>query len=52
MIDDHEHAMVSPWMDNGSIIDFLRETPEANPFELVRITAFRLAHVLIGSGHS
>ena len=43
--------MVAPWMENGNIIEFLRENSQANPLKLVR-TAFYFAHLLIESGHS
>jgi len=30
-----ELAVVSPWMENGNAIDYLRENHEANPVKLV-----------------
>jgi serine/threonine protein kinase len=30
-------AMVSEWMENGSISDFLKKNPDANPLELVSL---------------
>lgn len=30
-----ELAVVSPWMENGNVVDFLRENHEANPVKLV-----------------
>ena len=29
------HSVVSPWMKNGNIIQFLRKNPQANPLKLV-----------------
>ena len=36
MMDDKEYAMVAPWMDNGNIMEFLRENPQANSLKLAR----------------
>jgi len=38
---DGEYALVAPWMDNGNIIDYLRENEQANPLKLVRTTMLR-----------
>ena len=43
--------MVAPWMENGNIIEFLRENSQDNPLKLVN-SAFHFAHPLIESGHS
>ena len=51
MMDDSGYSMVSPWMDNGSIVKFLKEGPEANPLKLAR-TVFRFTHPFAESGHS
>ena len=51
MMDDNGYSMVSPWMDNGSIVGFLKETPEANPLKLER-TVFHFMHLFTESGHS
>ena len=48
---DGKYAMVAPWMENGNIIEFLRENPQANPLKLVN-PAFHFAHPLIESGYS
>jgi len=44
--------MVSPWMENGSIIDFLREDLEANPLELVHTAMFCPVPLSTESCHS
>jgi len=31
-----ELAVVSPWMEDGNVMDYLRENHEANPVKLVR----------------
>ena len=51
-IDDHEYSIVSPWMEDGSIIGFLREDFEANPLGLVRTTMYYLVTLLTESCHS
>jgi len=35
-MDEKEYSMVSPWMENGSIVDFLKENLQANPLKLAR----------------
>ena len=35
-MDEKEYSMVSPWMENGNIVEFLREDLQANPLKLVR----------------
>jgi len=35
IMDDKEYGMVSPWMDNGNIVEFLREDLQANPLKLL-----------------
>jgi len=51
-IDDHEYSMVSPWMEEGNIIDFLREDFEANPLKLVCTIMYYLVPLLTESCHS
>ena len=42
-------SMVSVWMENGSITDFMKTTPDQNPFSLVGISRFVFTSmVLIG----
>ena len=36
MMDDESHAMVTPWMENGNILDYVREDPQTNPLKLAR----------------
>ena len=48
---DGEYTMVSPWMENGNIVEFLRENPEANPLKLV-YTTFRFIRLLTEAGYS
>lgn len=35
MMDDGGCAMVAPWMDNGNIVDYVREEPHVNPLRLL-----------------
>ena len=28
--------MVAPWMENGNIVDYVREEPQVNPLKLAR----------------
>ena len=35
MADEKKCSMVSPWMENGSIVEFLRGNSQANPLKLV-----------------
>ena len=51
LMDDKECTMVAPWMENGSIVEFLREELEANPLKLAR-TVFCSVHLLTESGRS
>ena len=44
MMDDKECTMVVPWMENGSIVEFLREDLGANPLKLAR-SVFRFMHL-------
>ena len=37
MFSEHQFAMVSEWMDNGNINEFIRKDPDANRIALVRI---------------
>jgi len=46
-----EYTMISPWMENGNIVEFLKENPEANPLKLV-CTTFRFIYPLTESGKS
>ena len=32
---ENQFAMASEWMTNGNIVEFLKENPDANRFELV-----------------
>jgi len=41
-MDDGGYTMVTPLMTNGTIIDFLRENPQANPLKL----AHNMLHVV------
>jgi hypothetical protein len=41
IMDKHRFAMVSEWMTNGNINEFIRIQWEANPFELVRSRSYR-----------
>jgi len=43
---DGEYALVAPWMDNGNIVDFLKEDEEANPLKLVCAAVSRFLHPL------
>jgi len=49
---DGEYALVAPWMDNGNIIDYLRENEQANPLKLVRTTMLRFLDFLTEPRHS
>jgi len=49
---DGEYALVAPWMDNGNIIDYLRENEQANPLKLVCTTMLRFLHFLTEPCHS
>ena len=40
MIDD-QLTMVSEWMVNGTVNEFIKADPDANRFELVRFRSFR-----------
>jgi hypothetical protein len=50
-MDGKELVTVSPWMENGNIVEFLRENPQANPLKLVR-TMFHFMHLFIEFGYS
>jgi serine/threonine protein kinase len=56
MIDEKQYSMVSPWMENGNIIDFLRENHQANPLKLVRLCSIlcitSLTPVTVGGRHT
>ena len=39
--------MVSPWMENGNIMNFLKYNPEQNPFDLV--STYKLLEPFTGS---
>jgi hypothetical protein len=47
-MDGGKHRMVSPWMDNWNIVEFLRKNPEANPLKLAR-PVFTLHTMLLTS---
>ena len=49
---DGEYALVAPWMDNGNIVEFLRENEEINPLKLVCTAMLRFLHFLTMSCHS
>ena len=49
--DEKKYSMVSPWMENGNIVEFLRENLQANPLKLARLM-FNFIHHLTNSGHS
>ena len=51
-MDDTAYTTVTPWMENGTIIDFLRENPQANPLKLARPPVFCLIQLFIELGHS
>ena len=36
VMNESEFIMVAPWMENGNIVDHVREDPHANPLKLVR----------------
>ena len=48
---DGKYAMVAPWMENGNIIEFLKENLQANPLKLV-CTVFYFTYLLTESGYS
>ena len=50
-MDDTAYTTVTLWMENGSIIDFLRKDVEANPLKLACASVPFYAP-LIDSGHS
>jgi hypothetical protein len=50
-MDGEKYAMVAPWMENGNIVEFLREDLQVNPLKLAR-TMFYFTHLFIESGHS
>ena len=51
MVGDGGCAMVSPWMENGNIVEFLRKDSRADPLKLV-CTVFHFVHFFIESSHS
>jgi hypothetical protein len=53
MMNENEYSMVAPWMDNGNVIEFLKdpENHQANPLKLVCIV-FHFIHLFVESGHS
>ena len=50
IVGEKQYSMVSPWMENGSIVGFLRENVQANPLKLVGL--FYFMHHAVDSGHS
>jgi len=50
-MDNEEYTMVTPWMANGTVVEFLRENLRANPLKLAR-TMFHFMHPLIEPGRS
>ena len=52
-MDDNGYAVVSPWMENGNIMDYVKKEFQANPLKLVRRSASHLARNLVERpGHS
>jgi len=51
-MDDKEYTTVTPWIENGTIVDFLGENDQANPLKLARTIMFRFVHLLIEPGRS
>jgi len=51
MMNEKEYSMVSPWMDNGNIMEFLREDLQANPLKLVH-PILHFVHHFVDPGHS
>ena len=35
-VSEHRFAMISEWMENGNINEFIKKDPYAKPIELVR----------------
>jgi len=50
-MDGKEYTMVTPWMENGTIINFLRKKPQADPLKLARNT-FHFVRLLTQPGRS
>jgi hypothetical protein len=50
-MNDEELAMVSPWIDNGNIIDYLRDNTQTNALKLARNTPYPV-YSFIESRHS
>ena len=42
-----QFAMVSEWMVNGNINDFVKANPDANRFELVGMVSFKVRLALL-----
>lgn len=51
MMDDKEYTMVTPWMANGTIVEFLKKNLRANPLKLAR-NMLHSIHLLTEPGHS
>ena len=45
-MDSHEFVMVSEWMENGNINEFIRTHRDVDRFELVRFQLSRCPHTL------
>ena len=45
-MDSHEFVMVSEWMENGNINEFIKTHTDVNRFELVRLLFPRCPHAL------
>ena len=50
-MENESYAMVVPWMDNGDIVEYVREEPQTNPLKLAR-SPFHLMQQSIESRHS
>jgi len=50
-MDDVEYSMVAPWMENGNIVEYLRENLQVNPLKLAG-TLFHLVYLSVESHHS
>jgi len=44
-MDGKEYTMVTPWMENGTVVNFLRKNSQVNPLKLVCIV-FHFVHLL------
>ncbi|KAF9787032.1 kinase-like domain-containing protein [Thelephora terrestris] len=44
-MDNGLYAMVTPWMQNGNIVDYVREEPQTNPLELLEDATLGLQYL-------